>query len=794
MAAMAAELRPAVRRPAVSQPNAAATPGRWSRWLRYGLPFVMIGLVIAVVGAIAVHIHESNRRGALALSDDLLDAVARRIMAEVEAFLAPPEQFLAAIQALAGAGGVFAGGTATEAFALGVLPRLPQVAGYSYGDRDGNFLFIVRNEAGGYDTKLVDRREGAPRTTWTRRDRAGAVIERAADPTDTFDPRGRPWYVGAERAGAGHWSDAYLFFTLRQPGVTYSLPHRAADGTVVAVSGVDIELSALSTFLTQIEVGRTGRALIVDAAGRVVAFPAAGWVPPGRLDAPPQLDSLGDPMLTRAYNRLRVAGHGRAAIEVDGKRIVVAAQPIKALTGRDWSLLIAVPESDFVGYVATGAGTAVALSAIIVAILIGLAVLLVWRNALVDRRLRAARLRQEALESRASALAELAASTDIVDRATLAGVRAATETAATTCRAQRVGIWYTTPDGRTLVCEDCYDRPARAHTSGMELHRDELPRLFAALAAEGAIETVAAARDSRTSELSSTYLEPLGIQSAHIAPVRSGGRLLGMLLVENPRRGDRATGLTAFCSAMANLLAVRFRPQAGVAGPVAPPEDPRLIARRKLEQALGVRKAALDHTLLQHFATAANLAAGYVELAAVAVVKLPDWLWTAQRAEGNGHAEGRARMDALAEAVADSLRNSGVSYAGMFDDLVILAAYEAGHDAATNARVAAAAAIALRDRLAGLTAGWGAGSEFRMALDIGPVMTSSGKTHAAAAGLWGGAVSVAKILAASGGRRTITVSEAAYRLLSPDFLFRQRGTYFLPETGTMRTFVLVEAL
>src|SRR6185436_9563657 len=102
----------------------------------------------------------------------------------------------------------------------------------------------------------------------------------------------------AQQAGNGYWSAIYLFFTLRQPGVTYSLPHRAADGTVVAVSGVDVELSALSTYLTQIEVGRTGRALIVDAAGRVIAFPATGWVPPGRLEAPPQLDELGDPVLT----------------------------------------------------------------------------------------------------------------------------------------------------------------------------------------------------------------------------------------------------------------------------------------------------------------------------------------------------------------------------------------------------------------------------------------------------------------------------------------------------------------
>jgi hypothetical protein len=60
--------------------------------------------------------------------------------------------------------------------------------------------------------------------------------------------------------------------------------------------------------------------------------------------------------------------------------------------------------------------------------------------------------------------------------------------------------------------------------------------------------------------------------------------------------------------------------------------------------------------------------------------------------------------------------------------------------------------------------------------------------------LWGGAIGVAKVLAASGSRRAITVSEAAYHLLSADFLLRQRGSYFLPETGPMRTFVLAGAL
>ena len=57
--------------------------------------------------------------------------------------------------------------------------------------------------------------------------------------------------------------------------------------------------------------------------------------------------------------------------------------------------------------------------------------------------------------------------------------------------------------------------------------------------------------------------------------------------------------------------------------------------------------------------------------------------------------------------------------------------------------------------------------------------------------LWGGAIGIAKVLADTAARRTIAASETAYELLSDNFLFRPRGSYFLPETGNMRTFVLV---
>jgi class 3 adenylate cyclase len=367
------------------------------------------------------------------------------------------------------------------------------------------------------------------------------------------------------------------------------------------------------------------------------------------------------------------------------------------------------------------------------------------------------------------------------------------ERAAESCRAKRASTWYLASAGRTLVCEDSFDRAGYGHTAGAELHRDEFPALFAALETESAIDVRQAERDPRTHELATLYLQPLGTEGVHIAPIHSGQRLLGMLMVEDPRGGANDAGLAEFCLALASLLALRYLPPAGQAGAVqagAVAPDPQKAAGQRIERAIGDRRAALHRRLLQYAIPEAEMATGHIEQAAVAVIRLPEWLAVARRA-ADGHP---ARMDAVIGEIQSALGPSGVGYAALLDDQVVLVAFsEGGQSIAADARLVARTAVDVRDRLVDLTAGWGEGAEFRVAIDVGPVMTSAFGERAERT-LWGGSIGVAKILAASGSRRAITVSEAAYQVLSGDFLFRQRGTYFLPETGTMRTFVLVGAL
>jgi len=765
---------------------------RWQTALLVALPAIGVTAVLILVAAIAYYIHVANRYGATLLSNDLVNAIEERVVMQMRAYLEPPQQLLELADSAVEGRPVFDARREAERYARHALANVPSVSALSYADPDGNYLFVLRNNKGSFDNKLVDRRNGGHRVTWTRRDASGRVITSQDDPTDTFDARVRPWYEAAVSAKKPVWTDTYQFFTIHKPGITFSIPRYGPDGKLLTVMALDIELDSLCTFLIQLKIGVSGKAYIIDRTGRIVAFPSDKWeVAEGETAKAPLLDEVGDPILAMAYNRLRVEGFGRKILDIGDRRIIVSTESVSMLTGRDWVVLIVVPETDFVGFVTDSSLAALLMSMIVVVVVVGLAAFLVWRNVQAGRRVAAAATRQQALEGRTRAFVDLAR--DVTGQDVTESLERASESAAVACAAERVSIWRLGGDGRTLACEDCYEAAAKDHTSGLALHRDELPSLFSALDKGVVIDTTDARRDRRTAELHAFYLAPLDINNVYISPMMHSGRAIGMLLVEGPRRGDHAAGLAAFCEALSILLALRLSStvgaaQAAVASSAVPPAQLELGTA----DAFAPRQARLERILFQHNAALDSLGPAALNNVAVGVVKLPDWTTIAQRPPDGG---GRTAMDAIMHEVRAVIEGSDVGYAALLDDEIVLAAFSPNPGAAgRDASLVAIAMLELRDRLIRLEEKWGINLDFRLAMDVGTVMASAVASDPPSRNLWGGAVGIAKILAATAARHTIMASETAYERLGSHFLLRPRGVYFLPETGDMRTFIVIGRL
>src|SRR3982074_1926365 len=82
--------------------------------LRHSLPVVGVVVVGVLVGVIAYFVYDSNRRGAVMLSNDLITAIDRRVAAQTHSYLLPAQQFLEIADAAADGRGGFQGGRGGE--------------------------------------------------------------------------------------------------------------------------------------------------------------------------------------------------------------------------------------------------------------------------------------------------------------------------------------------------------------------------------------------------------------------------------------------------------------------------------------------------------------------------------------------------------------------------------------------------------------------------------------------------------------------------------------------------------
>jgi GAF domain-containing protein len=94
----------------------------------------------------------------------------------------------------------------------------------------------------------------------------------------------------------------------------------------------------------------------------------------------------------------------------------------------------------------------------------------------------------------------------------------------------RAGLWRLNGTGDAIACILQYERGRHHYGTGPELSERDLPRYFVALRNDRIINADDAQNDTRTSELTETYLKPLQIASLLDCPIFAGGKLAGCAL------------------------------------------------------------------------------------------------------------------------------------------------------------------------------------------------------------------------------------------------------------------------
>jgi len=120
-----------------------------------------------------------------------------------------------------------------------------------------------------------------------------------------FDVTQRPWYLnaapGQNPEGAPSWTEPYLDAALHGLVVTTSVPVVDSRGAFRGVIAMDVQLGRISEIVSNIRVGETGYAFLIDSSKRLIALPEAGYADLGlQVAQAPLGESLGAPQLAAA--------------------------------------------------------------------------------------------------------------------------------------------------------------------------------------------------------------------------------------------------------------------------------------------------------------------------------------------------------------------------------------------------------------------------------------------------------------------------------------------------------------
>jgi adenylate cyclase len=353
-----------------------------------GLVTLLTAATGATLGALA---WREKHTGSRALMDSAMAQAARMTADHTEEFLRHAENTVRLGPSLVARGILnpedFG---ALGDYALGVLRVNPQLSWVSYGDRvdrfvgawnDGADLFLNRSFPRAGRIRLEEDRilpDG-------RRERVRESDDHG------YHPRERAFYRLAEARRDVAWTEPYRFFN-GALGITCAVPLLDTTGAVRGVFTVDLSLSGLSRFVSELRVSPRGRVFIAAGEGQLVAAP-------GGVDAAGRVRWEDGELVGEVLKNLRDSVAGGHTFEYAGERFLGRAAAFK-VGDREWVTAVVVPERDYTAAIEaqTWRAAALGLLALLLAVAGGIALVRWIAQPLRELGVQARRIREGDLD------------------------------------------------------------------------------------------------------------------------------------------------------------------------------------------------------------------------------------------------------------------------------------------------------------------------------------------------------------------------------------------------------------
>jgi len=332
--------------------------------MRIGVRSAISALVLTsiVVSAIVVHLlwWRTANQVSQTLADTINDQIVAAVGDQLQSITTEARSASIAVRALLTEKVLDIGDAKRRKFVfLSQLQAQPTISWVAFGWPDNSFFAVHKLGDAGVETIEIGRDRKLRIEQYELE--AGDLKSKGSRVEDTkYLVTEQEWYSGSDL-----WSTLTVHPTGERPAAAFAVPIEI-DGERAGVLAIIIELTRVSNFLSQLTVGKSAGAFILDPRGEVIAAPDAN------ADELTPLKTE-HPLFPVAVDAIRKAGRAYDAtgsqpynlgVVRDGKAYKTVLTPI-SFPG--WSLVTVVPESEFLGPV----------QATIRNLLIGLAVMIV---------------------------------------------------------------------------------------------------------------------------------------------------------------------------------------------------------------------------------------------------------------------------------------------------------------------------------------------------------------------------------------------------------------------------------
>ena len=346
---------------------------------------LVVPFLLQIFAAVGITGYLSIRNGRQAVNDlagQLLNEVSQRVNGHLNNYLSQPATINRVNSKAARTGKLDATNLAAlENHFWQQIQLFPFFRQIYVGNPQGSFMGVNRQDRDSFLSKEVLGKGNQTRILYAIDEQGtrSAMLQ-----VDKYDPRIRPWYQAARDIRGANWSEVYTFVQ-GELGITASQPFYDENNVLQGVMAVDLILGQISQYLQTIEVSHSGEVFIIERSGLLIANsteddPFLTNAETGQLERLDAADS--DRAIIRDTARfLRQEANLETIDQVQqlsfsrsGEKQFVQVSPYQDELGLDWSIVVVVPESDFMARIEANTRSTIALCgiALIVAAILGI--------------------------------------------------------------------------------------------------------------------------------------------------------------------------------------------------------------------------------------------------------------------------------------------------------------------------------------------------------------------------------------------------------------------------------------